>query len=540
MLWLLAGLLLLAAAGLRHHLIWGESDRWPWLLPLLNAFELGGVLGFAALAALGWWRAMRAVDGRSVPLRRLVVRTLPILALAMAVPCFLSADPIDYVIRGRVLALHGANPYLHVASEYPGDPFVAFGDAAWKDMPLPYGPVVANLQGAIAWLAHLLPVSPRVELIVALALFKLVFAACLLAAAVALHDVAARVSPGRQAGAFVAIAWNPLLLNECVASAHNEPLMWLCLAVAVSAAIGSRFAIATFALGLGALTKVVPVALGPVWLALAVRRGRLLPCLAGFGVFAGLALGFYWQFFRDHEAFAVFGRQAELSGGSLWWAVGRVFGIGLEWPVRLARVGIALWILLQAGCVWRRPEPRVLLFATASSMFLLAVAGAPLFGVWYHVWWLPFALLLERGFLHRAAVAVSVTGPLAHAVFAGWATARRSGAVVHRDGGRPGAAGVGGARAYSPDGGAERVICARSSSNSAQRRFGRAKYHQCSSRRRPCSAALVGPQRHSSTESVAARTRASATRSRLCSRLSSCPRRSVCPAISWRTSRSLR
>ena len=26
--------LLLVAAGLRHHLVWGESERWPWLLPL--------------------------------------------------------------------------------------------------------------------------------------------------------------------------------------------------------------------------------------------------------------------------------------------------------------------------------------------------------------------------------------------------------------------------------------------------------------------------------------------------------------------------
>ncbi len=415
----LAALVLLVAAGFRHHLVWGESERLPWLLPLLHGLEGACLVGYVALAGTGWWRALAVAARRAVPLSRLVPLTAPVLLAAVLVPCFLSADPIDYVVRGRILGVHGENPYLRVASDFPGDPFLGFGDAGWKDMPLPYGPIVANVQAAIAWFAHQLPVPPRVELIVALVVFKLLFALALLASAIALHGLAERLRPGAGAHAFLAVAWNPLLLDECVANAHNEPLLMLCLVVAVASAVAGRFAVSTIALGVGAMTKVVPVVLGPLWLVLAARRRRWGALLLGAAAAAAVAALFYLQFFRDPGAFAALQRQAELEGGSLWWAVHRATGLDLDVLVRMGRGAVLAWIVWSAVRLWRRPEPRELLVATASTLLLLAVLGTALFGVWYHAWWLPFALLLRDGYLYRAGCIASVVGPLAFLVWAG-------------------------------------------------------------------------------------------------------------------------
>lgn len=418
---LLGGLALLLVAGLRHQLVWGQWQGGAWLLSLLHAFEGVALVAFVLLAGIGWWRALAAVDGRSLAAGPMVRASVPLLLLAVLVPCFLTADPIDYVVRGRLMAVHGTNPYLQVAEDFPGDPFLAFGDAGWKRMPLPYGPVVANLQAAVAWLAHQLPVSPRLELVAALALFKLVFAAALLLSATLLGRLADQLASGTGARAFVAVAWNPLLLDQCVANAHNEPVLLACLVVAVVGAVGSRFGVAVAGLGIGAMAKVVPLALGPLWLTLAVRRRQVVPMLLGALATAALAVAFYLQLFRDPAAFGVWRRQAELQGGSIWWAVHRLTGLELGLLTRVGQALVVLWVARACVGLWRRPEPRELLHATASTLLLLALLGAPLFGVWYHAWWVPFALLLRRGYLYQVACVVSVVGTLA---FLPWAAAR--------------------------------------------------------------------------------------------------------------------
>lgn len=416
--------LLLVAAGLRHHLVWGESARWPWLLPLLNAGEALAVVGFVGLGGFAWWRGMRAVDHERPPLRRLVLLSVPILVAAILVPPFLSMDPIDYVVRGRVLAIHGANPYVQVGNDFPDDPFLAYGDAPWKGFPLPYGPIVANLQGLLAWIAHWFRFLPGPgELIVAITLFKLVFASCLLGAALVAHRIAAVVAPGSEGRCFVGVLWNPLLLNECVANAHNEPLLLLLLLLAVGASLQSRAGTAAVALGLGVLTKIVPILLGPLLLVQAVKQRRVPAFAAGVAVAGALAAMSWWQFFRADGSLDFLRRQSSQNAASLLWSLQQLLGIddarGLLWAGRVLVVAV---VGVGAVRLWQRPEPRVLLLAAAATMLTLVACGLTLHGPWYHVWWLPFALLTGRGFLFRAACIVSVSAPLGYLV---WAAARR-------------------------------------------------------------------------------------------------------------------
>ena len=457
-----AAQLLLLLAALRHHYVWGESERWPWLLPLLNTGEALAVLLAAGLSAFAWWRAMGKAEAVAPPLRRLVWLSVPLLLLAVVVPPFLTTDPIDYVVRGRVLAVHGANPYVTVATEFPDDPFLQFGDKAWKSFPLPYGPVLANVQGAAAWLAHQLPLPPRGELIVALGLLKLLFAGSLLFAATCLARVAA-ASGGAAAAArtFVAVAWNPLLLVEGVANAHNEPLLVAFVAAAVLAAHRLQWARGAVLLGLSVLTKVTPVVLGPLLLVRALRTGGLRALLLGGLVVVGLGGLFYLQFFRADGAFDVLRRQGELSGASLAWAGDQLTGAGVGPFVWLGRGVVVLVVALGMWRLWRpatsssrafssttRPSPsstaspaspaapgpippaapgspspaEPLVAPAATALAALACGGAALFGVWYHCWWIPLALLGRRTFVARFAIAASCTSLLAYLP---WTFARR-------------------------------------------------------------------------------------------------------------------
>lgn len=447
-----AAQLLLLLASLRHHYVWGESERFPWLLPLLNTGEALAVLLAAGLAAFAWWRAMGEAEANAPSLRRLVWLSVPLLLLAVVVPPFLTTDPIDYVVRGRLLAVHGANPYVTVATDFPGDPFLQFGDRAWKSFPLPYGPLLANVQAAAAGLAHVLPLPPRGELIVALGLLKLLFAGSLLFAATCLARVAA-ASGGAAAAArtFVAVAWNPLLLVEGVANAHNEPLLVAFVAATVLAAHRLQWARAAVALGLSVLTKVTPVVLGPLLLVRALRTGGLRALLLGGLVVLLLGGLFYLQFFRADGAFDVLRRQGELQGASLAWACALLTGAGVGPFVWIGRGVVVLVVAFGMVRLWRpatassrassassaepasalpsspaSPGPsspaEPLVAPAAAALAALACGGAALFGVWYHCWWIPLALLGRGTFLVRFAVAASCTSLLAYLP---WTFARR-------------------------------------------------------------------------------------------------------------------
>ncbi len=404
---------LLVLAGLRHHLVWGGS-----LHALFAAFETACLLGFAWLGGLAWWRGMARVRVASPGPARLLRLSLPALAVAVLVPSFLSADVVDYVLRGRVLALHHANPYLQVAADFPADPMLGFGDAGWKAFPLPYGPVVAEVQGAVAWLAHQLPgLSPRAELIAAVLLFKLLFAGGLLLAAGAVRDIAALLRPGQQDVAYVAVLWSPLLLNECVAQAHNEALMLVPLLLAVRWLLAARIAAGTLALGVAVLAKLVPAAIGPLWLVWCLRQRRLaafgLGAVAVLLLTAGLAL----QFFRDPAALAFLDRQSAVTGASFVWAASSLGLVELTTAQALGRAAVLLAAAIAAVRLWRRPQPIVMVQGAAVTL-AVAACSLGIFGPWYHVWWAPLALACgERDFLARFARAVTWTAPLGYVVY---------------------------------------------------------------------------------------------------------------------------
>lgn len=426
--WLaIAAHLLLLAAGVRHHLVWGDGGLLGVPVHrLLDGAETLALLGFVALGARACWLASRAIDP-ALSTRRVLARSLPVVALALLVPPFLSLDVVDYVLRGRVLALHGGNPYVHVASDFPADPLLGLGDSGWKAFPLPYGPIIADLQGGVAWLAHRFAwLGPLGELSVAVSMFKLVFASALVGCAWFARRITAVVRPGRENAAFVAVLWNPLLLAEGVANAHNEPLVVLFVLAAIAGVVERRFAWAFLATGLGVLTKVVPLLIAPLVGAMALRQRRVASLARGGLAVAAVAALAWWQFFRVDGALDFLRLQSTLQACSVLWAIGQAFAAGDGGPLLpIGRGIVALAVLFAALRLLRTGEPLALLRASATVLALFALLGLLLFSPWYHAWWLPIAIVIgaiddDRGFWPRAAWLATVTGPLAYVVWTGW------------------------------------------------------------------------------------------------------------------------
>ncbi len=421
---ILFGLALLLLAGLRHHLVWGESPRLPFSLkPLLDAGETVCLVGFAWFGARGWWLGMQAVRDASPGTRALLRASVPLLAVAIAVPAFLSNDVADYVMRGRVLALHGGNPYLQVATDFPGDAFLEFGDASWKDFPLPYGPLLANLQGAIAWLGHCFSFLPPLgEFLLTVVLFKVVFAGCLVLSALLARDLGERLRPGSGDVAFVAVLWNPLLLNEGLATAHNESVVLLLLLLAVRAALALRLGASTVGLGLGVLAKIVPVLLAPLLLVWAVRNRRLAGLALGVAGTAALGALAWWQFFREPGSLDFLQRQSGVKLGSLVWAAEALFGIPAGAGLTVGRAFVLLVAAIVTVQLWRAPTGERLVHGAACVLAAMVCLGLAGFGAWYHIWWIVLALLAGNGWLRRFAVAATVLSPLGYVVWTGWRT----------------------------------------------------------------------------------------------------------------------
>ncbi len=180
-------------------------------------------------------------------------------------PGLLSQDVFSYIAYGRVAALYDLNPYIWPPSVLR-DPVVEWVAGVWRTYPTPYGPLWVSIQWLLARAGQGLSISDQ-------ALVYRAFANGVLLVNLALAwRLLGRMTPlnrTQRTTAFVALAWNPLLLFEIAANAHNDALMiTLSLAALLLFAPNSRGLWSTVALSLATLVKYLS---GPglIWLALA-------------------------------------------------------------------------------------------------------------------------------------------------------------------------------------------------------------------------------------------------------------------------------
>jgi alpha-1,6-mannosyltransferase len=416
------------------------AARQPWRGVLFYA-ALAAVLGLYLYAYRRLWRRPAA---HRPGILAIGLWTALFCLLLIPVQPITSSDVYGYAFQGRIVAVLGQNPFVHLYRDFAGDPFYFI--VTFRHLPAStgYGPLWILVDAALGWLA-------RNGLLVNLLLFKTLAAGLHLAASLLVYAILGRTAPERRLAGTLFYAWNPLLLYELVVNAHNDA------ALAALALLGFFFLsrrrglLAVPCLAAAALVK--PVALlwlPPVALWLLARerdwpaRARRALWIAALALLpAVLAYAPFWQ---GADTFQGLLAQSNISGNSL--------------PALLIQLGRALWPVAGAGPDSVVVQGVKLLTAVLFAPFYLwqmwlawrAGAGASLAGLvrvsfdlmlfyllfvgfqfwpWYLTWLLvPAALLPAAGpaqlgpWRRRLSLALCASTPLLYFPF-GWQWARQ-------------------------------------------------------------------------------------------------------------------
>jgi hypothetical protein len=255
-----------------------------WRLPLVTETHLVLFGLLALLMVAGWSGAYRAIEDSNIELPGVLLG-----AAVLGIPLLLltgiySDDVFLYHFYGRELAHYGANPYTTPPAAFAGDPLLKW--VYWKWLPSAYGPL---------WLVVSAPLSALAADSIAAAVL-LYRTAGLLAhlAGVSVIYMAARALRPRQALRAAAFyGWNPFVLFESVASAHNDALLIVFVCAVVAAIARERWILAGVLLACAVMVKpfaalaAVPVAT-MVWTQSACER-RMVN-LAGAAAAASLTV----------------------------------------------------------------------------------------------------------------------------------------------------------------------------------------------------------------------------------------------------------
>lgn len=127
-----------------------------------------------------------------------------------------SYDIFNYIFDAKIVTHYHANPYVHKALDYPGDPMLGF--MHWTQRVYPYGPV---------WLALTVPLSFIGSQIFLLTffLFKMLASASFLGSVYYIGKIIKKIKHEREIFTLVFFGLNPLVLIESLVSAHIDIVM---------------------------------------------------------------------------------------------------------------------------------------------------------------------------------------------------------------------------------------------------------------------------------------------------------------------------
>jgi hypothetical protein len=419
------------AAGSPSQYVPARSGGWPgWLSGPLHGLGLSlGATSFQALtlAICASYAAVllaaRTLSGRSIAIAILAANVALLLG-----PPLISQDVFGYLAFARLGALHGLDPYTHVAAEAPTDAVFAF--IGWPFQHSPYGPLFTLGSYAIA------PLGLAGGL---WALKAIAVAASLGAVALTASAASKMGRPAKLAAAFVGL--NPVLLQLAAGGAHNDTLVLLALAGALALAAGAASAgarAAAASAGTGARVSAragaginLPAAAAALVAGVGVKAsaGLVLPfvvlapsawrerarvaasaigalavlaivAIVGFGAhafgFLG-ALGEQQQLIATHSIPAETARLVGLGGVPSWWRHLYLVGFALV-------LSLTLWRTAR-GADWRAMAGWATLALLLSTAWLLP---------WYAIWALPLAALADSRRLRAATLLLCLYAVLIH------------------------------------------------------------------------------------------------------------------------------
>jgi len=250
----------------------GPPARWPQSIcvVVLSTIFLAGSATFssgvelalvllAAACALDLVRREARDPGSPVPI---ACSTAALFAIAVIFPPKFSHDLWSYAIAGRIVAFHHANPYLHAAKQFRGDPILGLVGKEWRSGTTPYGPLFTLYSTAVALVSGAHPL-----------LFRLAYqGGAAVAIGVALVVVWRRT---RSTSALALLGLHPVISSSVVNGGHNDAFVGLGLLLAVVSARDERYVSAGWWITAAFLVKgTAGLALVPLLVWAWVRHGR--------------------------------------------------------------------------------------------------------------------------------------------------------------------------------------------------------------------------------------------------------------------------
>jgi hypothetical protein len=387
--------------------------------PLLNLHTLphGGVpglvrviLAFVALGMVYWqgWRIARGLRGRAAWVILLGSSLANAMIFLFLYP-FGAADIFDNILRGRILGIYAANPFLPVTSKYAADPFYKY--IAWKGWPSAYGPGWEAMAGLIARLAG----NGVVANVMA---FKMLPGAFLLASLGLLALTLYKKAPQHALAGTLLLAWNPIVLYETWGNGHNDMAMVFWMLIAALALFRRRYTLATLALVAGALVKFIPALLIPLAVALALGDLQLLrqrlTFLASAAILSILLLFFaYYPFWNGFKVLNVQGHTRLYTSTfpstiyylllNQGWTKAKAAAIVSQGAFSLT-VAFTVW---KSWRVWKTPSFDEATEAAVQILLFYLLVTCLWFQNWYSLWPIGLAALLKPGLTRRVALLTS-------------------------------------------------------------------------------------------------------------------------------------
>lgn len=380
------------------------------------AAQAGFIATFAALSGLYYlaWRACRgrAADDRS---RRAAWIVLIVSMVAINVSMLLlnpidSADIFDNIMRGRITAQYGGNPFYQSPSDFKQDAFRKY--AAWPHATSAYGPLWEMFAAALSRLIG----DDKIANVIGFKLLGLAFyAGCILLIA----RILMRHAPERALQGVCLFAWNPLMIYVTAGNGHNDIAMVFFILLSLDMLLQRRFTLSLLMLVAGALVKFIPLLLIPVAIAAALRalptrraRGRFIITTAVACV--SLISVAYLPFWRGGDLLSI-ERRSMLFTTSL----PAVLQANLEASLgntesqqlvsRAALVLIGFIALHQAWRVWKRScdDELAAIHAMAFVLLFYLLITCLWFQPWYALWPVALAAILPEGAMARTAALLS-------------------------------------------------------------------------------------------------------------------------------------
>ncbi|HEX9132587.1 MAG TPA: hypothetical protein VF844_09860 [Ktedonobacteraceae bacterium] len=157
--------------------------------------------------------------------RRFILKSTLLLGILYAlIPIVTSPDVFSYIAYARIGVIHHLNPLTTLPAAIRSDPIYNY--LSWIDQPSAYGPTWVIITSAWQWVFTSFGINYILEMIIVLRIqglaMHLVSTSLIWSISGHLQHLNGNTSSTRRMLATLAFAWNPLLLIEACANAHND------------------------------------------------------------------------------------------------------------------------------------------------------------------------------------------------------------------------------------------------------------------------------------------------------------------------------